>query len=446
MPMPIVPPERVRAEAKKQKKKEERLARAAARRAGTDAFRKALSKGRTPFLDRLAEALTKNAGFKADLAAWAPVATAVLGLPVAEQKAAVAFVVAVEAVVPGLGVVPFGAHDRILGEGFVQLSRVQDLFVRPLSTFAPRTRSRHGQWDALIAHLCFQFRAPLFLEHCFLEHGLCLDARRLAPHIGAGGSWRDTALPLTLTRKAAHLLSTSKERFPSLTHALRWAQAAAVGVTPAQWSALSSTAPPLTSSIDVAALYDFVARNEFAADDLKAVAEEFVRVDTAAERSAKNFAFKGRTSETVVRWARAQKRERELRDKGRFDVGPLPRCDVDGGRYVLHREAASTLCAARIFAIEQIVDGEALVSEGIAMKHCVGTYAATAKKGEVAIFTMKVGHDGAVPRRAVTIEVDPKTKTVKQVRGKANRRADDDEKGVLRAWAEQRGLHLERYA
>ena len=436
MPLPILPPERVRAEALKQKKKAERLARAAAKKLAHDAYVHALSRARTPFLARLHDALVKNEGLTADLAPWQPVATAVHGLLADEQRAVVEFVVDVEARAAGLALVPL-ADDRLLGEAIVQLGRVQELFVRPLSTFMPRTRSRHATWDALVGHLCFRYASPPLLEACFLEHNLGIDGRRVAPRIGDGLSWRNTNLPITMTKKAAHALSTSKARFSSLTAAVRWAQATSLGVSPAKWAALSSAVPSLTSNKEdvVIAFYDFVAR--CAVDDLAFVAQEVARVD--------DLAFKGRTPATLLRWARAQKRERELRDAGRFDVGPLPRCVVDGGRYVLHREVESGL-APRIFTVEQIVDGEALVAEGIAMKHCVGTYATTAKSGETALFTMTVGHDGATPRRCVTIELNPKAREVRQVRGKANRRPDVDERGIVLAWAAERGLSVGRCA
>lgn len=436
MPLPAPPPARVRAEAKKQKKKEERLARAAAKRAAHDAYVRALSRGRAPFLTRLRAALSGNDKLSGDLTPWQPVGNAVRALCGDEQPAVVEFVVDVEAVADGLALVPLDG-DRLLGEAIVQLARVRDHFVRPLSTWRPRTRSRHAAWDALVAHLCFAYPAPPLLERCFLDADLCDDARRLAPRIGAGASWKAAPLPITLTKRAAHLLSTSKARFPSLTTAIRWAQATSLGVTPAKWSALSSSVPPLSAAKEdvVAAFYDFVAR--FDVDDLAFVAAEVARADAVA--------FKGRTPATLLRWARAQRRERELREAGRFDVGALPRCAIDGGRYVLHREVESGV-APRIFTVEQIVDGEALVEEGIAMKHCVGTYAQNAKSGAVALFTMKVGHDGATPRRCVTIELNPATREVRQVRGKTNRRPDVDERGVLVAWAAERGLSVARYA
>ena len=77
----------------------------------------------------------------------------------------------------------------------------------------------------------------------------------------------------------------------------------------------------------------------------------------------------------------------------------------------------------------------------------MGTYADQAKKVEfAAIFSLKVAQYGDAPRRALTIEVYSKLRRVEQVRGKAERSLDADERAVIEAWMRERGLTADAYA
>ena len=439
----IVRPARARAEAQKSKKKEARLSRAAKKLAEQAAVSQAL-RGRTRenFLARLKTALVSGKGFYRDLVAWHRVHHALLFVPLAERARVVDFVLAVEARAPGLCVLAIdeGRHD-VVGRGVVNLGAVESKLHRSVTTFAPRARSLAAQWRELVAHTCFLFPSPPLLEACFFERGLTNELRALAAFIGGGGSWRKAPLTTTITRATAHLLSTSKVPAQRLSSAVRDAQAASVGVSPAHRAVLEANA---AWHFDAArdelwlSLFAFLARHpEMANDDVKVVAEGVSSVDVS-------FSLRGRTPVSLVRELRVRLKNDELRRKGRTDVGALASCDVEGGVYALNREAADV--CGRVFIVERIKDGLALVEEGIAMRHCVGTYADRAKEGSAAIFSLKVAQFGDAPRRALTIEVDPKRRRIEQVRGKANRAVDDDERAVILAWMRERGLTADPHA
>lgn len=436
------------AEAVKERKKAARQQKKAQAAQLSTTVEQAFARARVPFSSRLRDALapavTKGEALAASFAHFWPVVGALRALHTTapgDVEAALDFVVDVEARCPGLLLVPLGPR-RVLGCAVVALWTTRDVFVRPLSTFAPKPRGPVAQWDALVAHTCFAFPQPPLLEACFLDATLTVAQRRIAARVGAGASWRKVGAGATLTKAAAHLLSTSTERFTSLATAIRWAQARAAGVTPQQWHALRAAHPAW--SLDNAreevwlAFFDWLTRNPIAAADCDAVC------DFVADRDV-DFAFKGRTAAALVARAKQAVHERTLRERGRLDVGALPKVDVDGGAYRLLREDGSLF--AHRFEISQIVDGQDLVDEGIAMRHCVGTYAERAKAGEVALFAVRRTEPGDDrPRRLLTVEVDPRTRSVEQVRGKCNRDATADERAVIAAWAKERALVVDAYA
>jgi hypothetical protein len=435
-----VRPARVRAEAQKKKKKDLREQALRRRDEVRAACAAALSRARTPFVDRLARMLESHEGaFANDLAPWVVMRNFIDQLAEAKRPAARAFVVAVEARCPGLCLVPL-ARD-VLGRAVVNLARIADRLLRPVTSWEPRSRSRCRQWDELVAHTCAAFPQPVLLEAPFLQRFLPDDLRAVAPYVGLGGSWRTAGLPTTITKATAHLLSTSKGRFFSLTRAVRLAQAGSVDVSGVHRQALMAALPAWHFSEERDGLwlelFAWLARHPDL--DPKAIPD----VVGAVGSVDLPFSTRGRTTTSMVAWAKEELRQQKLRDEGRLNVGPLPPSGVDGGAYVLLKE--TDVCARR-FEIVPIADGKALVDEGLAMKHCVGTYADAAKDGTTALFSVRVQRFAGAPRRLLTVEVGLKTRSVEQVRAKCNRSADDDEQAIVRCWAAERGLSVDQHA
>ncbi|MDP2344243.1 MAG: PcfJ domain-containing protein [Deltaproteobacteria bacterium] len=435
-----VRPARVRAEAQKKKKKDLRELALRRRDEVQAACAAALARGRTPFIDRLGRMLESSEEVHAkDLAPWIPIRNFIEQLEDTKKRAARAFVVAVEARCPGLCMVPVSRD--VLGRAVVNMARIADRLLRPVTSWVPVSRSRCRQWDELVAHTCAAFPQPVLLESAFLERFLGDDVRAAAPYVGLGGSWRTAGLPTTITKATAHLLSTSKSRFRRLTTAVRMAQADAAAVTGPHRQALLAACPSWSFDSERddlwLELFGWLARHPDL--DPKHIAD----VAYAAGGVDLPFTTRGRTTTSMVAWAKEHLRQEKLRDEGRINVGPLPASGVDGGAYVLLRE---TDACARRFVVVPIQDGKALVDEGLAMKHCVGTYGVAAKEGTTALFSVRVQHFETTPRRLLTVEVALKSRSVQQVRAKCNRSPDDDEKAIVRCWAAERGLTVDQYA
>ena len=375
-----------------------------------------------------------------DLEPWIWIRGAINQIYPADKKASIrAFIVAVEARSPGLCLVPVGRD--VLGRAVVHMARVADRLLRPVTSWQPRSRSRARRWDELVAHTCAAFPSPLLLESAFLESSLRDGHRAVAPFIGLGGSWRAAGLPTTITKATAHVLSTSKSRFDRLTNAVRMAQATAAGVSGAQRQALLSASP--SWHFDAGRddlwleLFGWLARHpDLPPNDISTVVDAVGGVTPP-------FSTRGRTTTSLLSWARETLRQRKLREDGRLSVGPLPPSGVEGGAYVLRRE---TDVAARRFVVVPLEDGQSLVDEGLAMKNCVGTYGDAAKEGTTAIFSVRVQRFDNEPRRLLTIEVGVESRCIEQVRAKCNRSPDDDAKAIVQCWAAERGLTVDEHA
>lgn len=92
------------------------------------------------------------------------------------------------------------------------------------------------------------------------------------------------------------------------------------------------------------------------------------------------------------------------------------------------------------FVVVQLKTAADLVAETRAMSHCVASYAAKCIAGHASIWSLRWRAEGQV-RRLLTIELDA-IGTAVQVRGFANRSANEEERKILERWAKARGIFL----
>ena len=77
----------------------------------------------------------------------------------------------------------------------------------------------------------------------------------------------------------------------------------------------------------------------------------------------------------------------------------------------------------------ELTSSDRLFDEGQALHHCVASYAALCASGHSAIVSL--AHNDI---RRVTVELDPRTRQIKQARGAYNRPANEDERRVIQLW------------
>ena len=99
----------------------------------------------------------------------------------------------------------------------------------------------------------------------------------------------------------------------------------------------------------------------------------------------------------------------------------------------------------RRFVIVELLTSAELRAEGLAMRHCVGTYAWSCQSGRTAIYSLRAD-EGAGPCRRLTVEVDVRRREMTQARGKYNEQPTELDKRILKAWATRARLGVGRYA
>lgn len=77
----------------------------------------------------------------------------------------------------------------------------------------------------------------------------------------------------------------------------------------------------------------------------------------------------------------------------------------------------------------ELTNGKQLFEEGTYMRHCVSYYSGRCASGASAIFSLKKNGN-----RVITIEVNPKSCALVQSLGKANRRPNIEETGIVKLW------------
>jgi hypothetical protein len=94
-----------------------------------------------------------------------------------------------------------------------------------------------------------------------------------------------------------------------------------------------------------------------------------------------------------------------------------------------------------LWELVELTSAQLLRSEGAALKHCVATYGRRCVNGDSRIWSLRRRREGeATP--VLTIEVDPRRRTVVQVRGLYNRTPIGRSWQIVQTWARREQLRL----
>lgn len=101
--------------------------------------------------------------------------------------------------------------------------------------------------------------------------------------------------------------------------------------------------------------------------------------------------------------------------------------------------------AAR-WRLAEILHGSELRDEGRALHHCVASYEWRCLRGTSSIWSLRRQSGEGPPQPRYTVEVDPQTRTIVQIRGYQNCRASGQPRRILDLWAERERLTLPEHA
>lgn len=340
---------------------------------------------------------------------------------------------------------------RHLGvDALVNLSRFKSVHLRPAINWAGTTSSWRPAVALLAHHLISNYRIPAFLASSWYESDSTADKKRswFVEH-SRGASFRSLDLPIVMTRKMEHVFLASADHL-SIEHALRRAELLAVGVPPEFVKAILSTrlAADLRHSEFWRTFWMFLIANVDEVDPaqigpmvdyIESIRHDRITVETQngtteLDPPLPEFSMKGRTVKSMLRLM--QDWHRSLKGSGggfswiRSPFQPL-----------LFDEVSDDAEMRKRWQLMELTSSAQLLSEGAALHHCVASYADRCHQGTSSIWSLRLWR-GEKLHHMLTVEVDPKRRTVIQARGRANRPATGKPLRLLQNWAVRERLRM----
>jgi hypothetical protein len=270
-------------------------------------------------------------------------------------------------------------------------------------------------------------------------------------HMGLGRNIRTADVPLELTKRMAHEFALGPDHY-AVDMALRWGQVRGLGGSKLLARAIVATRlgrsfehedfwrtvvhffvnHPELGLEHVGPIVDYLHNQRFMPQEAFVEEGDFSPVPPQP-----NLSMKGRTPRSLLRqlgewhaWLRQQERVRSFR-WGPSGIGEFRWVESEEGRP-----------GYRCWTIRELLSSSALHREGAAMRHCVATFARACARRETAIWSMRFEVPGR-RYRALTIEVDPRTRTIWQARRHHDAMPTEKHRRVLERWARQEGLKIE---
>jgi|SRR5579871_295421 len=342
-----------------------------------------------------------------------------------------------------------GRHSGV--DTLVNLSRFRGAHIRPASDWAGSSSSWRPAVSSLARHLICEYRVPVFLASCWYATDSAADKKRewFIAHSN-GVSFRSLDLPIVMTRKMEHIFLASQDHLP-IEHAIRRAELLALGAPSELMRAILSTR--LTTDlrhgefwrtvwmflIDNAGDVDPVQVGPMI-DYIQAVRHERITIDTPdgtvkLDPPQPAFSMKGRTVQSMLRlvhtWHRSLGAGGAAYSWTRSPFEPFQIAEPSRDHPEMPRR----------WLMLELTNSAQLRSEGAALHHCVASYADRCYRGVSSIWSLRVWQGERV-QHVLTVEVDPKRRTVVQARGRANRTASGKSLKLLQDWAVRERLKM----
>lgn len=330
-------------------------------------------------------------------------------------------------------------------------------WLRPLNEWKPRSHNAGRQFASLLRHLFVKYDdVPSFFDKVWFSgrSKIAAEHRAWYLHVGKGQNIRHCQLPIPFTKKMAHWFMRAPND-ATIEQALRWGQILGLGGDERLARATFGTrltesfghddfwssvirwfiAHPMLDREHVGPIVDYLHNQRFVPEIV------FVRPGhrEAAQPPQPDLSMKGRTPEGMVR--RVNHWHRSLADDNRHQVRQWAPHGIDGFEFIEGSEKGDNL---KVWTIRELLSSKSLMTEGRQLRHCVATYVSSCARGRCSIWTMEV-ESLAGRSKLLTIEVLKGVQLICQVRGKANRLANDKEKRIIRRWADSAGLKLANY-
>ncbi len=338
--------------------------------------------------------------------------------------------------------------------GVIGLTQDASHWLRPLQEWVPMSHNPSRQFSSLSRHLWANYHVPVFMDNAWSQRDRV--QREWFRHLGAGNNIRTAdGLPFPLTKMMAHHFLGAPDTY-SIEAAFRRGQVLALGGDERLVNALVDTRiiseyrdnefwlsvfrffiqNPMLDPVHINPIVDYIWNQRY--EPRVIFIQPGVARDIGPEQPS--FSMRGRTVDALLRAIDAWHGQLGRETKGgQFQ---WQKSDIQDFTFI---EGSKESRNMKVCRITELLSSNELVAEGRQMRHCVASYSHSCHSGTRSIWKMDVETEDGV-EKLVTIEVDKANKTIRQVRGKRNRYATDQEKGVILRWAEQSGFTETPYA
>ena len=337
-------------------------------------------------------------------------------------------------------------------EALANLARFRSAHLRRTADWSGTPASWRVCVSSLAEHLVCKYAMPFFLSASwYATDGAYAESTRqwFVAH-ARGASFRSLDLPIAMTRKMEHIFLSSHDHL-GIEYAMRRAELLALGASDdlvdavlatrlatelrngdfwrTVWAFLITNAPAIDLA-QVAPMIDFV----------DAIRHEQIAVETPdgivlRDPPQPSFSMKGRTVPSILRLMRDWHRSLGVANGGlMWEPSPL--------RAMLIEEPSQDPAAPPlVWHLMELTNGAQLRTEGIALRHCVASYADRCRNGVSQIWSLRLRR-GEKVKHLLTIEVDLKKRAVIQARGWRDRIAVGKPLRLLQDWAVRERLRL----
>ena len=332
------------------------------------------------------------------------------------------------------------------------LARHADAFLRPISGWAGGEGDELHLVHSLASWLLARYPlAPVFGSVWFGDED---DEARLARRWfiahGCGQRFREVSgLPVSLTRKMERILIASPDHLP-LRGAIRRAELLGLGAEDELVDTILAT--PLGEDLANgpfwrSAMHFFVNHwlelgrkgVERIVEFLYAVRYRSVEVLTLAGSlllppELPNFSLAGRTVASLMRCVQSWRARQFGDESGGLKWAP------SGVQGFMFQELEAEQPVN--WVLVELCSGAQLRREGGTLQHCVASYRWACRRGESSIWSLRRQTGDEPPQPCCTIELDPQSRRIVQIRGRRNRRVHTRLMRMIRAWAAREELAL----
>lgn len=336
---------------------------------------------------------------------------------------------------------------------FISIARFNAGWIRNLDQWQPKSHNTHRLFLSLVRHLFVLYEMPSFFESIWFmpANEETIEMQKWYLHVGLGKNLKNCNLPIPYTKKMAHNMMCAPSNL-SIHQAIRYGQVIGLRGNKLQANAIVQSIlgrrfeneefwktviewfiqNPEVHLGEYEPIMDYIQNQKYVSR------HEFVEPGVREELPPPqpDFSMKGRSSErlreSVQQWHAELSQGRSWRNL---------QWEKSGIGEFEFQEGSDQSKNVSIWTIRELLNSKSLSEEGKSMNHCVASYSGQCVRGTSSIWTLeRESFEGT--KKVLTIEVQNSGKRIVQVRGKANRLANQNEFRILSRWAQRENLNL----